>query len=195
MDGKIARTMLYGFVFLLIVLGCLIIFTEKGDRRYDTLDEAIDKGLPHDVKDVIHIRKVEDVTAVMYTFEPDRRELPNADFDYLAVSFFKGNDRDGWKNVGPVRGGHYENDNLTLFFNDLHEIDSEGNTVRDLYIVFGEIHNGEIVKVETRAHDEAELEEADILVHEGKRYYIQEGRELIVRGVAADGTVIDQQGG
>lgn len=29
--------------------------------------------------DVIHIQEIEDVTVVMYTFEPDRKQLPFAD--------------------------------------------------------------------------------------------------------------------
>lgn len=65
----------------------------------------------------------------------------------------------------------------------------------DFYVVFGEVHNPEIITVETKGHEEELFEETEILEYEGKRYYFHIGREPIVRGLSESGEVIDRQGG
>lgn len=196
MAGRIARTILFGFIVLLVTAGCLIVFSEsEADRRYGSLEEAIEKGLPWDVKDVIHVREIEDVTAVLYAFETDNGQIPHADRDFLGVAFFEGGDREGWKPVGLAGGAQTRHGNMTVHFERLGEHYRSGNFKRSLYVAFGEINNREIVKVETRAQDEEAFEEADIIEHEGRRFWFQEGPELIARGLSGDGTVIEQQGG
>lgn len=163
--------------------------------KYDNFQEAIQKGIPHEVKNIVHKDQFDDVTILLYTTDPDKEELPSADFEALAVAYFKGNDNEGWERIGHIGWTHYENENMTLYSESLHDYDNKGNTLHDFYVVFGEVNNAEIVTVETKSSEEESFEEAEIIMNEGKRYYFQIGRESIVRGLSESGKVIDRQGG
>lgn len=163
--------------------------------KYDSLEEAVEKGIPYKVKDVVHTQNVDGVTVVMYTTEPDREVLPYANYDALAVAFFEGNDENGWVNIGPNGWNHYENDNMTVYVEILRDHDSEGNLKHHLPVVYGEINNAVITKVETKSKQETEFEAAEMITYKGKRYYFQVGDEFIVRGLSKEGEVIDRQGG
>lgn len=84
---------------------------------------------------------------------------------------------------------------MTLYSEALRDYDHQGNTLHDFYVVFGEINNPNIVKVETKTHEEETFEEAKIISSNGIRYYFQIGREMIVRGLSDSGEVLDRQGG
>ena len=62
-------------------------------------------------------------------------------------------------------------------------------------MVFGEVKNAEIVKVETRAKNEETFEEAKIIMNNGKRFYFKISKKEIVRGLSKNGEVIEKQGG
>ncbi|SEQ36197.1 hypothetical protein SAMN05216232_2167 [Virgibacillus subterraneus] len=126
----------------------------------------------------------------MYTTNPNKGELPFANYDALAVAFFKGNNVKGWENIGHHGWTHYENDNMTVYIEPLREYDSKGNTLHEFYVVFGEISNAEIITVETKTKAEEKFEEAEIITAQGNRYYFQIGRETIVRGLSESREVI-----
>jgi hypothetical protein len=159
--------------------------------KYDSFEEVLEKGIPYKVKDVIHIQNVDGVTVVMYTTEPNHE----ADYDALAVAFLEGNDEDGWENIGPNGWSHYDNDNITIYNESLRDYDEKGNLPREFYVVFGEINNSAIARVEMKNKQEEAFEEATIITHEGKRYYFHVGRETIVRALSENGQVIEQHGG
>lgn len=172
-----------------------IIFSDVEWGKYDSFEEVLEKGIPYKVKNVIHTQNVDGVTVVMYTTEPDRERFPFADFDALAVAFLKGNDEDGWENIGPNGWEHYEHDNMTVYTKGVHSYDRQENVRHEFYVVFGEINNSEITKIETKTKQEETFEPATIIMNEGKRYYFQVGPEDNVRGLSKDGKVIDRQGG
>ncbi|KGP90788.1 hypothetical protein N780_02985 [Pontibacillus chungwhensis BH030062] len=164
--------------------------------KYDSFQEAIEKGIPYEVNDLIHIENYDGVNIVMYTTDPDKDELPHADFEALALAFFKGSHQDGWEKLGVGGWTHYENDNMTVYREPLRVHDNKGNALHEFYVVFGEINNPEIAIIETKSHDDESFEEAKIIRKNGvARYYIQIGQQPIVRGLSKDGDVIDRQGG
>ncbi|WP_066050830.1 hypothetical protein [Robertmurraya korlensis] len=185
---------------------CLVILAAIGLSRwalasdwefgtFDDFEEALQKGIPHQVNHIVHKENYDGVTIVMYTTFPDQEELPLADYEALAVAFFKGNDKEGWESIGQHGWSHYENENMTLYSEALRDYDHKGNTLHDFYVVFGEINNPNIVTVETKTHEEETFEEAKIISSNGLRYYFQIGREMIVRGLSGNGEVLDRQGG
>jgi hypothetical protein len=163
--------------------------------KYDNFQEAIEKGIPYEINNIIHTEQYDGVTIVMYTTEPDNDEMPFANYEALAVAFFKGNDDEGLESIGHHGWTHYENDNMTVYIEPLRDYDNKGNTLHEFYVVFGEVNNAEIVTVETKTKEEKSFEEAEIIMNQGKRYYFQIGRETIVRGLSESGEVIDKQGG
>jgi hypothetical protein len=163
--------------------------------KYDNFQEAIEKGIPYEINNIIHSEQYDGVTIIMYTTEPDKEELPFANYEALAVAFFKGDDNGGWESIGGHGWTHYDNDNMTVYMEALRDHDNKGNVLHEFYVVFGEVNNAEIVKVETKTKNEKTFEEAEIIVNQGKRYYFQIGREGIVRGLSESGEVIDRQGG
>lgn len=163
--------------------------------KYDSFQEVLEKGVPYKVKEIIHTQNVDGITVVMYTTEPDRKKFPSADYDALTVVFLEGNDHDGWEEIGPNHWEHYENDNMTVYSSHLHNHDRQGNANHQFYVVFGEINNPQIAKIETKTKEEDQFDAATILAHEGNRYYFQVARGDIVRGLSRDGKVIDRQGG
>jgi uncharacterized protein YxeA len=163
--------------------------------KYDDFQEALKKGIPYKVNNIIHTEEQGGLTVVMYTTDPDKKAFPSANWDALAIAFFTGSDKDDWEGKGRHAWTHYENDNMTLYIEPFYDFDRQGNELHDSYVVFGEVHNPEIVKVETKGHYEESFEETEIIEVEGKRYYFRIGREPIVRGLSKTGEVIDRQGG
>ena len=177
------------------VLIFLIVLSIFDREKFESLEEAIEKGIPYEVNHIIHTERYDDVTIVMYTTNPDKKELPTANFEALALAFFKGSNQEGWENVGHHGWTHYENENLTVYIEPLRDHDHIGNTLHEFYVVFGEVNNAEIVKVETSSKEEENFKEAKMITTNGNRYYFQIGTEPIVRGLSKNGTVIDRQGG
>lgn len=163
--------------------------------KFDDFEEALQKGVPHHINQIVHKENYDDVTIVMYTTFPDLVQPSFPGYEALAVAFFKGNDKEGWESIGQHGWSHYENDNMTLYSEALRDYDHKGNTLHDFYVVFGEINNPNIVTVETKTHEEETFEEAKIISSDGLRYYFQIGREMIVRGLSGNGEVIIRQGG
>ncbi|UOR13715.1 hypothetical protein [Halobacillus amylolyticus] len=184
----------------LIVIVSLVLITwglvsdfELG--KYDDFQEAIEKGIPYEVNTVLHSEEHEGVTIIMYIIEPDKDELPNENYEALAVAFFKGNNEEGWENIGQHGWTHYVNENMTVYTESLREHDKTGNELHEFYVVFGKVNNDEIVKVDTKSKKEDGFERAEIITKHGKRYYFKIGKEVIVRGLSESGDVIDRQGG
>lgn len=163
--------------------------------KFDDFEEALQKGIPHQINQIVHKENYDGVTIVMYTTFPDLVELSFPGYEALAVAFFEGSDKEGWESIGQHGWSHYENDNMTLYSEALRDYDHKGNTLHDFYVVFGEINNPNIVTVETKTHEEETFEEAKIITSNGLRYYFQIGREMIVRGLSGSGEVLDRQGG
>ncbi|MFB1051457.1 hypothetical protein [Paraliobacillus sp. JSM ZJ581] len=84
---------------------------------------------------------------------------------------------------------------MTVYTESFREHDNKGNVLRELYVVFGELNNAEIEKVETKTKQDKAFEQADIIMNQGRQYYLPIGRETIVRGLSNTGEVIDRQGG
>ncbi len=185
-------------VAALLVCAIFIFWIVRSDVEfgtYDSLQEAMDKAVPYEIKTIIHTGTYGGVTAVMYTTDPDKKELPFADYEALAVAFFKVDEEKGWENIGGHSWTHYENENLTQYDEYLRDDDGQGNRLHELHVVFGEINNPDITKVETSVIGKESFEEAEIIENGGQRYYFDTGSRTVVRGLSAKGEVIDRQGG
>ena len=182
---------------LSVVLIYWVVFSDLEIGKYDDFQEAIEKGIPYNVNDIIHTEQYDNVTIVMYTTTPNKEDFPFAEWEALAVGFFTGNEEGGWENIGHHRWTHYENDNMTVYRESLREYDNKGNELHDFYVVFGEVNNPEIVEVETKTKEEKTFEETEIIQHKGKskRYFFKVGSESNVRGLSESGDIIDRQGG
>ncbi|EDL66393.1 hypothetical protein [Bacillus sp. SG-1] len=183
----------------LLGISVWLLFSDYEWGKYDSLQEAIEKGIPYDVENVIHTHHYDGITVLLYTTLPDKKDFPFADYEALAVAFFKGDDESGWENVGVHGWEHYENDNFTIYDQHLIVDDSEGNNLHKFHVVFGELTNPKIAKVETKASAGSAgltvFNPAKIVSHKGNRYYLKIGEETIVRGLSENGEVIDRQGG
>lgn len=177
---------------ILISLSIWLINSDYEFGKYDSFDEAIEKGIPYEVKEIITIRKYDGVRVVFYTTVPDKKDYPFANYDSLAVAFFEGNDKNGWKNIGQNGWEHYENDNLTSYSQGVYVEDDQENVKHDFRVLFGEINNPEIEKVQTKTEVAQGYRDAKIVTHNGLRYYYQFGEDTIVRGLSTNGDVIDQ---
>lgn len=91
-------TALISVVSFTLITWVLLSDSELG--KYDNFQEALEKGISYEVNNIIHTQQYDGVTIVMYTTEPDKDELPFADYEALAVSFFVGNDDESWENIG-----------------------------------------------------------------------------------------------
>lgn len=168
---------------LIIMSGC----------SYPTLNEAIKGDTPYKVNNVIHIEKVEGISIVLYDTLPERKEFPHLIEPVLGVSFFKGNDEDGWKNIGPNGWQHQENDQFTIYHDFFREYTHEGNLVIDIPVVFGEINNEDIKKIVTLEQGDREnYMDAVIIKKDYGRYYLASGRVTSIKGLSKNGEIIEQ---
>lgn len=182
-------------ILILIAFSIKLILSDYEFGKYDTFEEAIKKGIPYKNKHIIHTELHDHVTVVFYTTVPVLDDATPVNYEVISVAFFKGSDEKGWINIGYNGWTHYENDNMTVYYEHLNVSDDKGNLLHDFHVVFGEIHNSEIEKVETKTEEEIEFNQANMITNQGKRYYYQFGKDNIVRGLSKDGEVIDRQGG
>lgn len=182
-------------ILILIAFSIKLILSDYEFGKYDTFEEAIEKGIPYKNKHIIHTELHDHVTVVFFTTVPILEDSSPANYEVMSVAFFKGSDQKGWVNIGYNGWTHYENKNMTVYDEHLIVSDDEGNLLHDFHVVFGEIHNSVIEKVETTTEEEKEFKQANMINDQGKRYYYQIGKSHIVRGLSKDGEVIDRQGG
>lgn len=183
------RFAVIGLVILIILVVSVRMST--ADRKYATLEEAIYEAIPYKVEDVIYITEHDTITIVMYQTIPTGPQFQGQEVE--AVAFFKGNDADGWENVGFHGWTHYENENMTVYIEPFRQSDQTGNQLHEFYVVFGKVNNPEITTVQTMNGEQ--FQDAKMVQHDGKLYYFQIGRNRIVRGLNENGEVIDRQGG
>lgn len=182
-------------ILILFAFSIKLILSDYEFGKYDNFEEAIEKGIPYKNKHIIHTELHDNVTVVFYTTVPILDDSSPANYEVISVAFFEGSDQKGWVNIGHNGWTHYENKNMTVYFEHLYESDDQGNLIHDFHVVFGEINNNIIEKVETKTEEEIEFSQANIITGQGKRYYYQIGKSHIVRGLSKDGDVIDRQGG
>lgn len=178
---------------LIVIVFVLSISISKADGNYETLEEAIYEAIPYQVEDVIYITEHDSITIVIYETIGNEQLFPGQKVE--AVAFFKGNDTDGWENVGFHGWTHYENEHFTVYIEPYRESDYAGNELHEFYVVFGKVNNQEITTIQTKGQSEVMFEDATLLQHKGQLYYFQIGREFIVRGLNEKGDIIDRQGG
>ncbi|MGF7050731.1 hypothetical protein J2T13_005281 [Paenibacillus sp. DS2015] len=182
-------------VVLLVIFGVYKVYNSDYEfGKFDSFDEALEKGIPYSVDTVVYTEKVNGVTIVMYLIEPDKKELPFADYHALAVAFFEGNDDEGWENVGPNGWTHYENKNFTLYHENLYQHDNQGNKLRRIDVTYGEVNDADVVKVEVKDKSEEHYVEARIITSNNGRYYFSVSNGDSVRALGRNGHLIDQQG-
>ena len=192
-DEKVVKLCPYCFHINRVFLW--MVFPDFEIGKYDDFQEAIEKGLPYNVNNIIYTKQYDGVTIVMYTTKPNKENFPSAEWEALAVGFFTGNEEIGSESIGSHGWDHYNNDNMTIYYKPFREFDNQGNTKREFYVIYGEINNSKIATIETKSKEDESFERAKIINHRGKRYYFKIGREMVVRGLSKRGDVIDRQGG
>ncbi len=164
--------------------------------KYDSFEEALEKGLPTKTKEVIFIENVDNFTVVLYTIivpESSKEKLSNSNFDYIGVAFLKGNNVDGWEINVSNNWEHYDDRDLTVY-TEISDFGRDRNGLNDLHVVFGEITNNKIIIIETISNtNNDKLNTATIFNNKGKRYYFQVGEVSLVRGLSKEGNVIFQR--
>ena len=176
----------------LIVVLVILILTSGCSLRYKTLDEAIEKDIPYEVKEILHIESLTDHAIVLYLTPVD---LPTVSgVDTHAVAFIYGSDEKGGKNEGPNGWHYYQNNDMTLYIETAAYSYSENTSNERLQVVFGQIHNKDIKNVKVAGLDNFFVD-ADIIERLSGRYYFKVGKYQIVQGLSENGEVLHQQGG
>ncbi|KON87147.1 hypothetical protein AF332_10195 [Sporosarcina globispora] len=151
-----------------------------------TMGQAIDDGIPFNVKEILHKEKVKDGVILLYLTKQDDGQN---EVEAMAAAYLKGSDKNGWKNEGHNHWEHYENEHMTVYTDTFYDYDKEGKLENRIPLIFGEIQNGDIQKVEVAGKEE-KFEEAAIIKKENKRYYFKIGDFHTARGLSADGKEI-----
>lgn len=157
---------------------------------YKTAEEAIQKDIPFNIKQIVHKEKVKDGWLVFYTTQ--QKDGANK-FDALAVAYIKGSNKAGWENAGHNHWTYYKNDYMILYaevFNTYHE---NGTVDMKIPVVFGKIVNPDIQTVEAAGAD-GKFTKINIIKKENERYYYAIGEYKEVRALGADGKEMDRQG-
>ncbi|QGQ45756.1 hypothetical protein [Metabacillus sediminilitoris] len=180
MRNSIVFSIILGFMFL--ITGC----------NYPTLQEAINNDIPYKVSEVIHTKKIDDITVVLYTTEAKGEEFSYIKEPVLGVAFIKGNNKEGWKNDGPNGWEHYQNENYTIYYQPYTKYNEQGELLKDFDVVYGEINNKDIQKIEIAKQGMKDFTETKMIKQGNKRYYLGIGYHPEVRAVSSNGEVINQ---
>jgi hypothetical protein len=174
---------------LLIVIVLMVIL---GGCKYPTLEKAIAETIPFEVQEVLYKKKSDGITIVLYSTKAEGEEVKHLKEPVLGVSFFEGNDEEGWKNDGPNGWEHAESETYSIYHENYTKYDDKGNAVKDIYVVFGEINNENIAAIEIADKDTEEYEKAKIIKEGNKRYYVGLGFRPQVRALNGNGEVVQQ---
>jgi phosphoribosylaminoimidazole-succinocarboxamide synthase len=169
-------------VLMLTLAGC----------KYPTLEKAIAETIPFEVKEVLYKKKSEGITIVLYSTKAEGKEVEHIKEPVLGVSFFEGNDEEGWKNDGPNGWEHAEGETYSIYHENYTKYDDKGNVLKDIYVVFGEINNENIAAIEIANQDTEDYKKAKMIKRDGKRYYVGLGFRPQVRALNGNGEVIPQ---
>lgn len=162
-----------------------------GGCKYPTLEKAIAGTIPFEVEEVLHKTKSDGITIVLYTTNAE--DAGEQEEKVLGVSFFEGNDEDGWKNDGPNGWEHAESETYSVYHENYTKYDEKGNVLKDIYVVFGEIKNNDIDRIEFANQDSEEYKKAKMIEKDGKRYYVGIGFRPQVRALNGNEEVIPQK--
>jgi hypothetical protein len=173
-------------LFIVIVLMLIL-----GGCKYPTLEKAIAGAIPFEVEEVLHKTKSDGITIVLYTTNAE--DAGEKEEKVLGVSFFEGNDEDGWKNDGPNGWEHEESETYSVYHENYTKYDEKGNVLKDIYVVFGEIKNNDIDRIEFANQDSEEYKKAKMIEKDGKRYYVGIGFRPQVRALNEKEEVIPQK--
>jgi hypothetical protein len=173
-------------LFIVIVLMLIL-----GGCKYPTLEKAIAGAIPFEVEEVLHKTKNDGITIVLYTTNAE--DAGEKEEKVLGVSFFEGNDEDGWKNDGPNGWEHAESETYSVYHENYTKYDEKGNVLKDIYVVFGEIKNNDIDRIEFANQDSEEYKKAKMIEKDGKRYYVGIGFRPQVRALNEKEEVIPQK--
>ncbi|PLR99829.1 hypothetical protein [Bacillus sp. T33-2] len=158
--------------------------------NYASLDEAIQKDIPFNIKQIVHKEKVEKGTIVFYT---TRQKDGSEKFDALAAAFLTGNDKGGWENAGHNHWVYYKHEFMTQYADVFHLYTPKGKLEANIPVIFGRINSADITAVEVAGADQ-QFTKATIIEKGKQRYYYAVGDYKIARGLSKDGTELSRQG-
>ncbi|OZM56846.1 hypothetical protein CIB95_08725 [Lottiidibacillus patelloidae] len=170
---------------------CLAISISAG-CTYDTLDEAIEKGIPYEAREIIHKEIIDEVAIVLYTTEPKTKRWAKVNKRMLAVAFFE-KDGNEWRNVGPNRWDYYEDEAMNAYLQRFHAYDRHGNRKLDLDVVYGEVNSEQISVVDASADEQEDFNKLPIIETETGRYFFYVGKKKVVRAIAKNGTILSER--
>jgi hypothetical protein len=176
------NVLLIVIVLMLTLTGC----------KYPTLEKAIAETIPFEVQEVLYKKKSDGITIVLYSTKAEGKEVEHIKEPVLGVSFFEGNDEEGWKNDGPNGWEHAEGETYSIYRENYTKYDDKGNVLKDIYVVFGEINNENITAIEIADQDSEEYKKAKIIKEGNKRYYVGVGFQPKVKALNGNGEVIQQ---
>lgn len=170
----------------IILLICMLLAACK----YETLDKAVEKDIPFNIQQIVHMEKLKEGTLVLYT---TKQKDGAARVDALAAAFIEGNSKEGWENVGHNHWVYDKNAYLMQYADSFHVYNSEGKLKVKVPVLFGKINSPKITKVEVAGADK-KFTEAKIIKKGKDRYYYAIGDYQIARGLAKDGKELNRQG-
>ncbi|WP_210365649.1 hypothetical protein [Bacillus sp. REN3] len=177
--GKMRRAAMF-IMCMLLLAGC----------KYETVEEAIRKDIPFNIKQIIHKEKTKDGWVVFYTTEQkDGRKQ----FEALAVAYIKGGKKDGWENAGHNHWTYYENDFMILYADAFHIYRKNGKLEERIPVIFGKIANPGVKTIEAAGTD-GKFKKIEIIQKGKDRYYYAIGDYKQVRALGADGKELNRQG-
>jgi hypothetical protein len=172
---------------LWIIMSLVFIIT---GCKYPTLETAVSKAIPFEVKEILYEKKSQGTTILLYTHKAEDEDGEPIKEPVLGMAFLEGNNKDGWENDGPNGWDTSENTNYSIFQQNYTHYGKKGEVLKDIDVVFGEILNGDIDKVEFAKQDSEEYKNAKIIKKGKKRYYIGIGDQPKIRALNANGEVV-----
>ncbi|MEI2358224.1 hypothetical protein [Mesobacillus zeae] len=158
--------------------------------QYDTLDEAIEKSIPFNMKNIIHTEKTKEGSVVLYT---TIQKGESGEVEALAAAYLEGNGKEGWKNAGHNHWTYYKNKYMMQYSEAFYIYSPEGKLKEKVPVIFGKINSPKIAKVEAAGKDGA-FKKAYIVKKGKDRYYYIFGDYKIARGLDGGGKELSRQG-
>lgn len=178
------KKIIFSTIPAVLFLVYLFNFTSVEFGDYDSINEAVAKGVIYKEKTILDVVQKNDVAIVLYQTMVKSNVQEH---EVIAVAFFTGNDKKGWKKHGTDSWEW----NLEANFSAYQKMYfSEKSSLR---VYFGEINNKDIHSIQMKNQLNNKFINAKLIEGNNQRFYLIIGEGSDILALDVNGNVIEQK--
>lgn len=179
---KIITTIVLVTLFIVYLFN----FTSFEFGDYDSIQEAVEKGVIYKEKTILDVEQKNGIAIVLYQ---TLVKSNSQEHSVIAVAFFYGSDKTGWKKNGTDNWEW----NLEANFSSYQKMYFSEKI--SFQVHYGEIYNDDIHSIQMKDQSNSKFEEAKLVEVNNQRFYIIIGHDGDILALDNKGNLIEKKQG